>query len=475
MTAEDPWQLKIPIRLCLSSSEITSPVDVKPVYLLAPRYAYLPALAEQCLQLFQHVLLSLPGQAEPSPWFEHAGLPLNWTQPLGVLHDLLAPRLLQPAPGGSQQQQQACSLSAPAAPWCLTVHYRDMPALLSNSWQNAGTAKDYFFSSLKEAGYCCRGSEGCGAVMRLPGQAQDKLWAAVNKGDGAAARRITAPLRLIATAVSSNSSSSSSSGFWLQRQPAAVATVPVRLFIRTHSAQCSSQDLAAVWEQTYSSSRPVEVLQPDGSPTLLAHLVHAVLPQQFPAPVPPAAAAAMPQPTAQQQQQQGSEQQLELPVSQATAAVSEQQQQQQDTAEAVDPLGAASDAAVEPAAGGVDVGSSGSKAPAAASEGNSGSAEAEPGSNAAGDAAAAATVAADRQTSDVAGSSAASREGAAPAAAAAVAATAPSHELPDGWPASDAAVFVCGVQPDWCTPLAWLHANLKAADSFLYIVVHLLM
>ncbi|WIA28691.1 hypothetical protein OEZ86_011227 [Tetradesmus obliquus] len=245
MTTEDPWQLKIPIRLCLSSSEITSPVDVKPVYLLAPRYAYLPALAEQCLQLFQHVLLSLPGQAEPSPWFEHAGLPLNWTQPLGVLHDLLAPCLQQPAPGGSQQQQQqqqARSLSAPAAPWCLTVHYRDMPASLSNSWQNAGTAKDYFFSSLKEAGYCCRGSEGCGAVMRLPGQAQDELWAAVNRGDGAAARRITAPLRLTATA----------------RQPASVATVPVRLFIRTHSAQCSSQDLAAVWEQTYSSSRPVE-------------------------------------------------------------------------------------------------------------------------------------------------------------------------------------------------------------------------
>jgi hypothetical protein len=73
------------------------------------------------------------------------------TQPLGVLHDLLAPRLPLPAAADTQQQQQqqACSLSAPAAPWCLTVHYRNMPASLSNSWQNAGTAKDYFFSSLK--------------------------------------------------------------------------------------------------------------------------------------------------------------------------------------------------------------------------------------------------------------------------------------------------------------------------------------
>jgi hypothetical protein len=60
----------------------------------------------------------------------------------------------------------------------------------------------YFLCWSQEAGYCCRGSEGSGAVMRLPGQAQDELWAAVNKGDGAAARRITTPLRLNPTAVS---------------------------------------------------------------------------------------------------------------------------------------------------------------------------------------------------------------------------------------------------------------------------------
>lgn len=54
----------------------------------------------------------------------------------------------------------------------------------------------------QEAGYCCRGSDGCGAVMRLPGQAQDELWAAVNRGDGAAARHIMAQLRLNPTPVS---------------------------------------------------------------------------------------------------------------------------------------------------------------------------------------------------------------------------------------------------------------------------------
>lgn len=39
------------------------------------------------------------------------------------------------------------------------------------------------------------------------------------------------------------------------------------------------------------------------------------------------------------------------------------------------------------------------------------------------------------------------------------------------WPKSCAA-FVCGIQPDWHTPLSWLHVNMKAADGFLYVVVH---
>jgi hypothetical protein len=48
---------------------------------------------------------------------------------------------------------------------------------------------------------------------------------------------------------------------------------------------------------------------------------------------------------------------------------------------------------------------------------------------------------------------------------------APQVVLPSHWPS--ASVFVCGVQPDWCTPLGWLHAHLGAADCFLYVVVHI--
>jgi hypothetical protein len=54
----------------------------------------------------------------------------------------------------------------------------------------------------QEAGYCCRGSDGCNAVMGLNGATQDGLWAAANSGDGAAVARVTGPLRLLPTQVS---------------------------------------------------------------------------------------------------------------------------------------------------------------------------------------------------------------------------------------------------------------------------------
>ena len=55
---------------------------------------------------------------------------------------------------------------------------------------------------LQEAGYCCRGTDGCNAVMRLPGPAQDEVWAAVNRGDAIAVRQHMTPLRLTPTQVS---------------------------------------------------------------------------------------------------------------------------------------------------------------------------------------------------------------------------------------------------------------------------------
>jgi hypothetical protein len=211
--------------------------------------------------------------------------------------------------------------------------------------------------------------------------------------------------------------------------------------------------LIGVWEDVYSTNRAMEVQQPDGSATLLAHLVYVVMPQRFPAPQQPAAGPAArdssihsqdTQPQQQepplQQQQQEAEAQLH---ESSRDAGSEAGQPQQAQVDAGDPLGVLATAGSHPAAAATADSPSSSKPISAAA-----------------DAAAAAATSPPQETSTpgeaAAGSSAAAGE----------------LVLPASWPSS-CAVYVCGVQPDWRTPLGWLHTNFKAADGFLYVVVHL--
>ena len=96
----------------------------------------------------------------------------------------------------------------------------------------------------QEAGYCCRGSDGCGAVMRLPGAAQDELWSAVNRGAGQAVETVLTKLRM---------------------QPTQVGAVLWTLPCPTASDPCDTHDLAVIPElwlyfaapaAWYVSSRP---------------------------------------------------------------------------------------------------------------------------------------------------------------------------------------------------------------------------
>lgn len=156
----------------------------------------------------------------------------------------------------------------------------------------------------------------------------------------------------------------------------------------------------------FSSTRAVEVQQPDGSTTLLAHLAHLVMPQRFPALVQQQQCTAAGSTSVQQVDEAGP----------APAASSQQQLvAEQVAAAAADPLGALT-LCTEPAAGTAAGSSSAPSPPAAAGD---------------------------------------------------------TAVLPQQCPASCSAVYVCGVQPDWCTPLAWLHEHMKAADGFLYVAVHL--
>lgn len=182
------------------------------------------------------------------------------------------------------------------------------------------------------------------------------------------------------------------------------------------------------------------------------------MPQQFPAPQPPAAEAAEAVTAATSSKQSGPEQHHEHPSSSAP--------RDGGVADAIkdpaihgsapnDPLGAAITAASDvTGAAAVATARSQPEVPLCG------------GAIAASDSAAlkAAVDPSPQQTASVA----------TPEVQAAVSAAAEGHVLPRSGPVAGVRVFVCGVQPDWCTPLGWLHRNLRAADGFLYIVVHLL-
>lgn len=253
--------------------------------------------------------------------------------------------------------------------------------------------------------------------------------------------------------------------------------------------------LVGVWSEVYSTSRALEAQQPNGSSTLLAHLVHAVLPQRFPAPQQAATAAAAAARSGstdsmQQQgpQQAGAAQRVQPPEGAlheaqqgspaGPPAVSEplggegdsqatQPQDAQHAESAEDPLGVLGSTS-RPAAGAEQQGSGDGSAGAVLDSALAGQ------SCTAAVAAGASQDQGQQHSSDRSSTpqeaqqpsgSAVNTAGCADAAGGGVV-------LPAHWP-QQCAVYVCGIQPDWCTPLGWLHANLKAADGFLYVVVHL--
>ena len=153
---------------------------------MAARQSYLPALAEQALSSFEHVLLKAPGGGGnggggssagggggsagggsaagggATPWFEFGDAPLSWALPCGVLYDIVAPPPPPLQPSAETEASGSSSTgsvgdgaaAAPAAgppllPWTLTVHYRDAPAALLPAWGGVSAARGAYFTSLK--------------------------------------------------------------------------------------------------------------------------------------------------------------------------------------------------------------------------------------------------------------------------------------------------------------------------------------
>ncbi|GAB4817866.1 hypothetical protein N2152v2_004912 [Parachlorella kessleri] len=356
----------------------------------------------------QHVLP--PG--EDTPWLEHSSLPLKWHVPAGVLFDLLA---------GEGE-----------LPWSLTLHLRGYPSGVLPVYDGEPALRGSLLNSLKEAAFICRGSSL--RVMEMSPGAQEDLYRSVAQQDLPLYRRVLQSLQLAPTPRAG-------------RQPA----IPLRLFVRT-----GGRGYLSSYEGIGYTSRAVECQRPDGTLVTLQEGLLPILAEYLgTSRAGPAASAAalLPGLVAPSGAAQPA-----APMAAVTAA-----------AAAAESAGPDSEPPLpQPPTEGAEVGGTAAAPGAAAAEGEG------------------RTNCSDSQPPRTDGSEAGGGvgEGASEAAAVEPAGAGEQQAARQGEQARGTQVgvgvvagvlgevLVGGVRPPLETPLAWLHANMHAADLFLYIVVH---
>ena len=168
------WDGAVPLCVSLDAHEVAAASSPAPLFVLLPRHAYLPLLSAAAAEHFQDVLP--PGTDDA--WFDAAGLPLKWTLPVGVLHDLL---------GGGQ------------LPWRLSVHFRGFPDATLLRCAGAESVRTHLFNTLKVPAPRSRVSTARAAhasrvrVAVPTGVVVSRLWQRV-RGDDAANKRASGPL-----------------------------------------------------------------------------------------------------------------------------------------------------------------------------------------------------------------------------------------------------------------------------------------
>ena len=171
------WNGAVPLCVSLDAHEVAATTAPAPLFALLPRHSYLPLLSAAAAEHFQDVL---PPCADDA-WFDAAGLPLKWTLPVGVLHDLL---------GGGQ------------LPWRLSVHFRGFPDATLLRCAGAEAVRAHLFNTLKVP----TPSLVCWHCVRLPrltlastlrpaptGVVVSRVWQRV-RGDDAAIERANGPV-----------------------------------------------------------------------------------------------------------------------------------------------------------------------------------------------------------------------------------------------------------------------------------------
>mmetsp|Transcript_21085 Transcript_21085/g.32587 ORF Transcript_21085/g.32587 Transcript_21085/m.32587 type:complete len:160 (+) Transcript_21085:250-729(+) len=129
------WDGSIPVEFIISAEDVTVLQTPVPYFVLIPRMSYLPCHTEEVLKYFENLA---PG-AQNQIWFEHAGTPLNWNLPFGVLYDLVQ--------------------SNDILPWTITIHFQNFPLYHQiPRWEGCQGAERSFLHSLKQGCYLQHGS-----------------------------------------------------------------------------------------------------------------------------------------------------------------------------------------------------------------------------------------------------------------------------------------------------------------------------
>uniref|UniRef100_A0A7S2QCZ1 Autophagy protein 5 n=1 Tax=Zooxanthella nutricula TaxID=1333877 RepID=A0A7S2QCZ1_9DINO len=152
---------RVLLRVRLSCDEIAWVTEPCPLFVLAPRLAYLPFFFHEVFEHFKAFVPPLIGQSYEL-WFDYAGVPLRWHYPIGVLVDVLV---------GTEVP----------TPLDLTVHFRGGPAKEVLPFSGIGDLKNAVMSAIRQAVFLQHGSAT--PWSKLPMQQQQRLWDAIKTAD----------------------------------------------------------------------------------------------------------------------------------------------------------------------------------------------------------------------------------------------------------------------------------------------------
>lgn len=227
--AEACWHGALPAVFTLAPDEITTLQPPRAFRACLPRQTFLPfGIYDSVRSHFEPFGPPMGGKM----WLEHAGTPLRWHLPVGVLFDLLA------------GEEATASL-----PWAITVHFQSFPEeqLMQASAQEA---EAILLHALKESCFLRCGSAM--PAMSLSPASQQALVDALATDDLAAAHAGYVPImQHIASAVQMQLGGRT-----------APRAVPIRLFTSV-----------AKWRQ-----QPLSPVAPSGAPATLRDALQQLLP-----------------------------------------------------------------------------------------------------------------------------------------------------------------------------------------------------